>query len=355
MKTDVLVDAIGMMDEKFVDEAGRTSPNKRRSPGKVILAIAAAMILAFAASLSAMAAADVDGAYQLLYALSPSVAQILKPVNMSCEDEGVRMEVISADLSGDEAYIYISVEDMVGDRIDGTIDLYDSYDINRAFDCAASCELVNYDENTGKAVFLIHMENMNKGEKIRDGKITFSVRTLLSGKEVICGELPIDLTAAAREADAQVVSPELMRGTGSNGEYPDSTRFLAPVEGGVYTPGDGAQITAMGYIDGRLHIQTRFDRHRDGKWYYDNHGFLSLLNEKGEEIPMDCFEFWGGEVVTRRTDWQVFQGHECFYQEYIAEIPPEELENCRLNGDFWLCDTAIDGRWQVTFPLENNG
>ena len=248
-----------------------------------------------------------------------------------------------------------NVDGFEGSRIDGTIDLYDSYDINRAFDCAACCELVNYDESTGKAVFLIHMESMNEGERIRGGKITFSVRTLLSGKEVVSGELPVDLTLAEENAAAQSVSPELMRGTGSNGKYPDFTRFLAPVEGGVYTPGDGAQITAMGYIDGLLHIQTRFDRHRDGKWYYDNHGFLSLLNESGEEIPMECYEFWGGEVVTRATDWQVFQGHECFYQEYIADIAPEELGSCRLNGDFWLCDTAIDGRWQVTFPLENNG
>jgi len=354
MKNDILMDAIGMINDRAVSEAKNVFPAKKRPLGKTVLALAAALILSFAAALSAMAAADMDGAYQLLYAVSPSVAQLLKPVNMSCEDNGIRMEVISADITGSEAYIYISMEDVEGDRIDGTIDLYDSYDINRSFDCAAGCELVNYDEDTGKAVFLIHMETMDKDEEIRGGKITFSVRTLLSGKNIISEVLPVDLSQAAEPAETRLVAPELLRGTGSNGQLPVSTCFLALQEGGVYTPGDGAQITAMGYIDGQLHIQVRYDRQRDGKWYYDNHGFLTLLDENGEQVRMDCFEFWGGERVTHRTDWQVFSGYESYYQEYIVDIPPEELSGYRLYGDIWLCDTAIEGDWEITFRMENS-
>ncbi len=354
MKTDILTDAVGMIRDDYIADAHSFTAKKRSRPFRTVVAVAAALTLTFAASLSAMAAADVDEAYRLMYALSPSVAQMLKPVCMSCEDNGVRMEVISADLNADEAYIYISMEDLIGDRIDSTIDLYDSYQINRNFDCAAGCELVNYDENTGKAMFLIHMQNMKEGEKIRGGKITFSVRELLSNKNVINEILPVDLTLAADNAPTQLVSPDRLRGTGFNGQWPESTLFLAPQEDGVYNTGAGAALTAMGYIDGRLHIQMRYDTYRDGKWYYDNHGFLQLLDENGEPAEMDCYEFWDGEMVTSRTDWQIMQRHQSFCQEYILDIPPEELSGYRLHADLWLCDTHMDGNWEVTFPLEND-
>ncbi len=351
MNNDKLMDAMGMIDEDYVADA-RSAVRTRRSPAKMMLAFAAALILVFAVSLTAMAAADVGEAYDLLYNFSPTVAQLVRPVNMSCVENGIRMEVISAEISGSDAYVYISMEDLTGDRIDSTIDLYDSYDINRSFDCAAYCERIGYDEETGKALFLIHMQTMDKSRSIRGGKITFSVREMLSKKTVIDQILPVDLTQAIDPAETQFIDPERLRGTGSNGKTPDSYEFLAQREGGVYTPGDGAQITAMGYIDGRLHIQMRFDICRDGKWYYDNHGFLTLLDPMGEEIMMDYFEFWGGDMVMRKTDYQILQCHECFYQEYIIDIPPEELSRYSLRGDFCLCDTLIEGDWDVTFNLD---
>lgn len=347
MKNDILMDAIGFINDDTIADAHSSVARKRYTPGKRFIAIAAAIVFAFAASVSAMAVADVDAAYELLYQFSPSIAQMLKPINKSCEDNGIRMEVISAEISGSEAYIYISMEDMTGERIDGTIDLYDSYDINRNFDCAAYCELINYDETTGKAVFLIHMESMD-GSSIRGGKVTFSVRELLCNKNIIHDVLPIDLTQAADAMGTKAVSPDMFRGDTS------SEPFLIPQEGGVYSPGDGAQITAMGYIDGKLHIQIRYDKHCDGKWYYDNHGFLSLLDENGEQVMIDYYEFWGGKKVTHKTDWQVFSGYESYYQEYIVDISPEELHRYSLYADLWLCDTRVEGDWEVTFSLKNS-
>ena len=49
--------------------------------------------------------ADVDLAYDILYAVSPQTAQGLKPVRMACEDNGIRMEVIAADFRDNKAQI----------------------------------------------------------------------------------------------------------------------------------------------------------------------------------------------------------------------------------------------------------
>ena len=48
---------------------------------------------------------------------------------MSCEDNGIKFEVISAYVEGNEAKIFISVQDIDGDRIDETTDLFDNFSI----------------------------------------------------------------------------------------------------------------------------------------------------------------------------------------------------------------------------------
>lgn len=92
-------------------------------------------------------------AYEFLYTLSPSAAQKLKPVSMISEDNGIKIEVISAYVESGEAKILISVQDLEEDRIDETTDLFDSFSINTSFDCSSSCENIKYDAETETAVF----------------------------------------------------------------------------------------------------------------------------------------------------------------------------------------------------------
>jgi hypothetical protein len=74
------------------------------------VALVASLAVCFTLAVPAMAAADVQVAYEILYAVSPKIAQELKPVRMSCEDDGIKMEVISAYINGDKAEIYISMQ-----------------------------------------------------------------------------------------------------------------------------------------------------------------------------------------------------------------------------------------------------
>ena len=54
-------------------------------------------------TLSALAA-NSDTAYAVMYAVSPVLAQHFVPVNQTCDDNGIRMEVESASISGDTAH-----------------------------------------------------------------------------------------------------------------------------------------------------------------------------------------------------------------------------------------------------------
>ena len=62
-------------------------------------------------------------AYEVLYAISPAIAQKLKPVNVSCEDNGIRMKVMAVDVEGANVKILVSMQDLVGERLQADADL----------------------------------------------------------------------------------------------------------------------------------------------------------------------------------------------------------------------------------------
>ena len=88
---------------------------------------AACFCLCFCFSVPALAATGIDPAYEMLYSISPYIAQKLKPVNESCIDNGIEMKVVAAEIYNEKAEILISLRDTIDSRIDNTTDLSDSY------------------------------------------------------------------------------------------------------------------------------------------------------------------------------------------------------------------------------------
>ena len=152
MKSENLLSAIGEIREDWIGDARKTGHGRHK-----FFAVFAAVIMCAALAVSGLAAADVEGVYEFLYAVSPDIAQRLKPVRMSCVDNGIELEVISAEASGDTARIFVGLRDTEGDRVDGTCDLYDSYAINLPSDMSAGCSFFEFDEDTGTALFLVEI------------------------------------------------------------------------------------------------------------------------------------------------------------------------------------------------------
>ena len=145
MRKKDISDAIGNINDRYIEEAADFQRKKKRTGKSSILqksvAAAASFILVFILSVSTLVAADFSPAYEFLYTLSPSAAQKLKPVSMISEDNGIKIEVISAYVESGEAKILISVQDLEEDRIDETTDLFDSFSINTSFDCIAHVKI----------------------------------------------------------------------------------------------------------------------------------------------------------------------------------------------------------------------
>ena len=129
MNTDLLIDAIGEIDENKIINAKLFKVKTRKKSVKRMIVIAAAIILCITVTVPVLAA-TVNPIYELVYKISPGLAQMMKPVQMSCEDNGIKMEVISASVYENEAAVYLLLEDMTDqNRIDENTDLFDSYNL----------------------------------------------------------------------------------------------------------------------------------------------------------------------------------------------------------------------------------
>lgn len=349
---------INNIDEKYVQEAGEYVLNngKGKYKNRIIrrtAAIAAALALCFIISVPALSAAGVWPAYEILNSISPEIAKKLKPVNLSCEDNGIKMEVVSANIHDETADVYIALQDLTGDRIDETVDLFDSYDIHVPNDSIAHCEFVDYNDETKTATFLIQIE---QSEKISGEEITFSVNRFLSGKQEYNKELSKDILKNVSKSPAVQLN-ENVRGVGggvaavdenggtsdmnlnSNCDPLDSiNHYLKEDKKISYSPVDGVTVTAAGFVDGKLHIQVYYN----DILKTDNHGEVYLKDRKDNIINnVYSVSFWDKE--------------ECgSYEEYIFDISPEtKLDNYTLYGDFTVGSKLTEGDWQVTFPIKN--
>ncbi|MCI8429264.1 MAG: hypothetical protein HFI16_03270 [Lachnospiraceae bacterium] len=330
-----------MLTDRLLKKAGkRTGTHMFRSWYRT-----AAAILLFCAVFSfsmPVLAAHVEPVYQFLYLLSPKAAQYFMPVQMSSEDQGIRMEVVSACVHEDTAKIYITMEDLEGDRIDGTTDLYDSYSIHRPFNSVGTCERAGYDSETGKVSFLITLKEREEDwskHPIEGDKVTFSVQEFLSRKAKY-EDIVIPLNLADVPPNPETRKADLH---GYGGAYElygigETTDVLLPNVSMDLLPDHSVTLTAWGYQNGMLHIQTSLGNTKE----HDNHGCLWLENANGKQDAAYSISFWD------ETDPE----HPVTYQEEVFDLSMEELADCTLHGYYVISGQKTEGSWKVTFPLE---
>lgn len=337
MQRDVRPDAPLLQRTRAAAQKAPARPRRLR-PLIALAAVLVCLALTVPAFAMPALAADPDG-YALLYSISPAAAQFFKPVNRSDEDNGIRLTVDSVYLHSDTVEIYVSLQDLTGDRLDETTDLFDSYRINRGFDCSATCSLAGYDAQTRTARFLISITSFD-GQDIEGDKLTFSLNRLLTGKTETEGAVTgLDLAAAQAESATQRV--EWRGGSGiateTDGSTAETRTALVPT-GTLAAPAPGVTVTAIGYIDGLLHIQVLYENIHET----DNHGQLWLENGAEKLECLGSLSFFAEN------------GSDSF-EEYVFDVSPAQLADCTLYGSFVTADTLIEGGWEITFPLTEAG
>lgn len=325
------------VDQELVAESERAFHKGKSSHLKKWAALVACLCLCICCTVPALAAEDNSFVYEMLYSISPMVAQKLKPINVSCTDNGIEMKVVAAEIDGENANILVSMHDTVGSRIDETADLFDSYSIHTPYDQSGGCSLVEYDADSQTATFLISIQQM-KHVLIPGDKITFSVSQLLVGKRHSDARLT-QIDTNNLPAITEFVSNPNIRGWGEGeGEYVDKENFqlIQPDEKNAIVLEDGVLLTGYGIADGKLHVQVRYA----DILTTDNHGYIYLKNQNGEKIIYEeSISFWDDSNTNS-------------YEEYIFSVSEEEISEYEIWRELWTCnDGPIKGNWQVTFPM----
>lgn len=335
MKKEDLYHGISGIHPEYLEEADSYETRKRIRWGKWVAA-AACICVCCGTAVPVLASADIKIAQELLYRISPSIAQKLKPVNTSCEDNGIKMEVMAANIEENRAEILVSLQDMEGNRLDETADLFDSYSIHTPYDQSGGCFFVEYDAETATVVFMLEIEQMDH-ILIPGDKITFSAEEILPGKKHSTLELEnIDLNKLP-VINSFKADPEI-RGGGTAMDFfeQDKMQLMEPNEESAVVLEEGVALTGYGILDNKLHVQIRFA----DILKTDNHGDVYLKDKNGEAVRCQYnVAFWD----ENETD---------SYEEYVFCIPVGGLDGYEIWGEFWTCNTgAVKGNWQVTFPL----
>ena len=334
MKADTFMNAVGLIDDRYldVDIHEKTIVHRKWKKRFVSIVVAAALILC---TLPTLTAFGVDPAYYILYHIAPSVAQTFKPIQKNCENNGIEMTVISAECNGSEASVYLAMHDITGTYPAGEWDLYDSYNINVPRNLIGNCSFSEYDADTHTAYFVVHLKTMD-GSAMPNSKITFSVREMLLGKLKTYGTIDeIDMSSIPYE-------PQTTVRTSIGGMYyhdkmpnPAQYRFLIPNETPICSPAPGVSVMGIGYTDGALHILTKYE----DKSHTDNHGFISLIDTSGNSVGEEIgFHYWDNTFTDS-------------YTEQIFTIPYEDLSKYTLSGEFVTAQDYISGNWEITFPI----
>lgn len=315
---------------------GARRPHRARRTVRVVIAVAAAL-----ACVTTALAANQEAVLRVLYQLAPGVAAYMQPVNLVSEEQGIRMEVVSADVDGSEAGVYLTLTDLEGGRFGDTApDLFDSWSLeypNRwSAPRALSCSALDYDEATRTATYYLRITDL--GGDIPSGAFRFSFRKLLVGKEELTG-VPVTADLSAVPQDAATERHDVNGLSTSDPTLYETMQeydFLAP-QGTLWQSEDGNfSLAAAGWRDGALHLLYR----TDGALSRDNHAFFSPVRlADGTEVESDY-----------SVSYNDFDADTSYY-EYVFPMPYEAVSGCSLSGDLYTSAGLINGDWSVSFRL----
>ncbi len=338
-----------MPDRRLIDDTlemvsdAERSRGKRRAPSSGRAIAIAAMALCLSLVTPALAA-RVPATYELMYRVSPAIAQFFVPVQESCEDNGIRMSVVPTFVRDDTAKIYVTMQDLTGDRVDETTDLFDSYSLHIPFGSLSRCERVSYDPATRSVAFLITISTMHGAKIPTDGKVTFSVKEFLSRNIAIEGiMIPLDLAVAAEAETTLTFSLKesdmytYVGGSSIGKREPGSYDAILVPRDPIYPFGNGMDVTGIGFVDGQLHVQVV----TSDKLAFDTHGDLRLVDSAGSFVHYNSVYFAADMGTADRVD----------YQEFIFDVGPEEIGRYKLSGNYYSNGMNTKGDWRVVFKL----
>ena len=348
-------------EQKLVTLLSREEHKVKKIPGLVI-AVALMLIVSMATALAASLNEDVN---RLLYQVWPAAARALRPVNLSMENAGVRLDVLSASVNDNSMYVTFALTDLEGDRFDENTKCEGSLSGACCQSSWGHTELLSYDPAARQAVFVGYTQyipqpysvialNSNDYLDLCISGIstpeTTEIDNLLSfmeGKDYApeaapCRDRHMFSTGFSIEDD---VIPEIT-------EYPP---ILNPENSLEIPLAEGFTLSGIGWIDGIMHVQVHMPH--CVKEISSEHSFshvhlatcdVSLLDENEEWVsygPGSQYPF--GIHTMGWTD------RDDAWMEFLFPWSREEMKQYHLHGTFTnkaKYPELLEHDWYVDFP-----
>lgn len=277
---------------------------------------------------------------KLVYLISSEIFDALQPINLVSEDNGIRLEVLGALNDDEQAVIYLTLQDLNGDILDETLDIY-NYTLNGV--SILNMQTIDYNEETKTATLRLQG---NGGKSLNGKNVRFGIQSFLTHKNFYDDvHVPLDWNQLLSTTPEIITLGEHHSSGGSGLITMDDTNIevLKPNQMDIKIPGlDFVTITNVGYVNNRLHIQVRWSEDN-----IDDHGYFRFTDDSNQEVDIKQGGISFGVNENNETEYGSIM------YDYIFEITPEQLETLNLKGYFVSSDTYTEGNWNVTFKLNS--
>ena len=277
----------------------------------------------------------------------PQFNDCLVPVNLSCEDQGIRMDIICGAVKEQEALFVYSVEDQEGARIMESVSARLVPDSDLPVH-AAYAQLA-YDDPSGRYTGVVHYRYNNLSEISRNGEIGLAICGIrnLHSETWNLEDLLREYDGHADLVDLPVLLEYKVKNNfGGNIRYYTNEDYrklgLKVLESGEELEhlGDGIRVSAIGTAEGMLHLQLKYIGESDE---YASRTVQVSCNECGTDADLPAW--------TRPMAWDTNSDGIADFEEYVFPCDPEALDNLRLEVTVTESDPAIEGEWMVQVPL----
>ena len=342
--------------------------HRRRLERPALIAAAAAVVLTVSAAAAAMQMV-------FFHNLPEDVAETMQPVNRSITRSGITLTVQSASVEDGRFRAYITLKDEEGDRLsEDAIDMsccevynltqeewgFDEIPIRAAdsfhayysgfIPCVRAGSL-SYDEESDTYGFLLEVYDAG-GRPLPFPNSHFMVH--VSGLEIE-GEIMEavfypqwpDASQEAKRAHVDLRRVNAQLGGNPPDWLKEGVDLLVPGETGLQMT-ENHDISAIGWVDGKLHIQERYsgmkkksiyDASFDVEWHPTaDFSVISLVRPDGSRVEIELL--------------CSFFDQENYYRECVYAISPEALAECALGGSYETGRQYVEGLWRVHFSLD---
>ena len=280
-----------------------------------------------------------EAIYEQMKSNYPEIADQMRPINLSCEKDGIRLELISGAVKGDEAWVIYSLQDVEGRYPEGIIAGYPTFDSAIGEVLSGESPALYVDEKEHKQYFCSR-EQYEQPVDTKDRVVAFGMSSYEAERKTT-----LDLMELLKEhgtTSEGILSPELEPVYTAEGEVPRESRkvldYTKPLDIPVL---DNVKLTGIGWIDGSLHIQFHNP---------DAHGIGDrALNNWGTSVDYDS-DYWTENLF----DWAYWDENgdgASNWEEEILNCTPEILEKLKPTVKVTVTDNIVDGDWRIRFPL----